>query len=237
MVKYRLGDNMIQEFYDTLSDMGLQLSEKQEEQFRIYFKELVEWNKKMNLTGITDEYGVYIKHFLDSIYLVEVVDLKGLSLLDVGSGAGFPSIPLKILYPELNITIIDALSKRINFLTHLSNELGIESELIHGRVEEFDKKNSFDVVTARAVANLQMLSELCIPFVRVKGLFLAMKGPKYEQELFESKNAFEILGGELDSVYKYTIAGESHNVLKIKKVSETSNKYPRRFNKIKSKPL
>jgi 16S rRNA (guanine527-N7)-methyltransferase len=237
MIKYKLGDIMIQEFYDRLEQLQISLSEKQKHQFLVYFEQLTEWNQKMNLTGITDEYGVYMKHFLDSIYLSQVMDLHHKTLLDVGSGAGFPSIPLKIVFPTLQVTIIDSLSKRITFLSHLIQSLEMDVELIHGRAEEHQKKNHYGIVTARAVANLSMLSELCIPFVKVGGMFLAMKGPKYQQEIEQSSNAFRLLGGEIDTIYQYEILDESHNVIMIKKIKKTSNIYPRKFNKIKSKPL
>jgi 16S rRNA (guanine527-N7)-methyltransferase len=237
MIKYKLGDNMIREFYDRLEQLQISLSDSQKNQFLVYFEQLSEWNQKMNLTGITDEYGVYMKHFLDSIYLSQVIQLDKMSLLDVGSGAGFPSIPLKIIFPSLQVTIIDSLSKRITFLSHLVRSLGMDVELIHGRAEEYQKKNYYDIVTARAVANLSMLSELCLPFVKMGGMFLAMKGPKYQQEIAESSNALHILGGKVNTVYQYEILEESHNIILIEKIKITGNAYPRKFNKIKSKPL
>lgn len=237
MVKYTLGDIMVKDYIQIFTDDQIELSEKQISQFEKYYELLVEWNEKINLTAITEKEMVYHKHFLDSLSLRRIFKNEPLTLLDVGSGAGFPSIPMKILFPEIRVTIIDALNKRINFLNILCNELSIEVELIHGRAEEFDKKNHFDFVTARAVANLTMLSELCIPFVKKNGYFISMKGPKYKEEINACTNAFSILGAELSNTVSYEILEEKKTLLLIKKVNETSNKYPRKFNKIKNKPL
>lgn len=237
MIKYGLGDIMNYNFKEQLNRLDLTITEKQEEQFKTYYKLLVEWNEKMNLTAITDEDQVYQKHFIDSICFTKAVSLDNQSLLDIGSGAGFPSIPLLIMYPNLKVTIIDALKKRITFLEALTKELGIEVELIHGRAEEYKRKHCFDLVTARAVSNLRMLSELCIPFVKIDGYFISMKGPKLELELEESKDAIELLGGKVDSIVAYELNNEQRNILKVIKAQKTKPKYPRRFNQIKSNPL
>lgn len=237
MIKYGLGDIMNYNFKEQLNRLDLTITEKQEEQFKTYYKLLVEWNEKMNLTAITDEDQVYQKHFIDSICFTKAVSLDNQSLLDIGSGAGFPSIPLLIMYPNLKVTIIDALKKRITFLETLTKELGIEVELIHGRAEEYKRKHCFDLVTARAVSNLRMLSELCIPFVKIDGYFISMKGPKLELELEESKDAIELLGGKVDSIVAYELNNEQRNILKVIKAQKTKPKYPRRFNQIKSNPL
>ncbi len=224
-------------FIEAVNDLGLDLSNKQLKQFERYFELLVEWNEKINLTAITEREEVFLKHFYDSLCLVKAVNLSNQTLLDVGSGAGFPSIPLKIVFPDLQITIIDALQKRIKFLGLLSKEIEIEVELIHGRAEEFANKNYYDLVTARAVANLQMLSELCIPFVKKDGYFISLKGPKYKEEIELCSNAFDILKVHLEDVVLYQIDNDNRSILKLRKYSESSNKYPRKFSKIKSKPL
>ncbi len=224
-------------FIKQLKDKGITLSTKQKEQFETYYALLVEWNNKVNLTAITDYEEVYMKHFFDSIMMGQIVDLTHQSLLDVGSGAGFPSIPLKIIYPDIKVTIIDALNKRITFLKTLTQELGLDVRLIHGRAETFDERESYDIVTARAVANLQMLSELCVPFVKKDGSFIVLKGPKFEQELKQSEKAFNILGVKEEKRYTYQLLDAEHVLISFKKIKTTPKKYPRRFKKIKSDPL
>ena len=177
------------DFNQLLKEIDITLSDRQLEQFAIYFKFLVEYNEVVNLTAITEEEEVYIKHFYDSILLSKVIDLSEVkTLCDVGAGAGFPSIPLKILYPELNVTIVDGLDKRIKFLTLLSEKLGLSNlNLVHGRAEEYakDHRESFDVVTARAVARFNVLNELCIPLVKIGGYFVSMKGKNADEEIAE----------------------------------------------------
>jgi 16S rRNA (guanine527-N7)-methyltransferase len=228
---------MVDDYIKIFTDNKIVLSAKQISQFNRYYELLIEWNEKINLTAITEKEMVYHKHFLDSLSIRNVIEDKPISLLDVGSGAGFPSIPLKILYPNIKVTIIDALQKRINFLKLLCEALEVEVDLIHGRAEEYKKKNSFDIVTARAVANLNMLSELCIPFVKKGGNFISMKGPKYKQEVKDCENAFDILGAKLSDTVSYEILGEEKTLLIIEKIKNTQDKYPRKFNKIKNKPL
>lgn len=225
------------DFKNRLKSLNIELSDKQLKQFEIYYEVLTKWNKKINLTTITEKDGVYLKHFFDSLNLVKAVSLDNQKLLDVGSGAGFPSIPLKIVYPNLDITILDALRKRINFLKILTEKLNINVNLAHGRAEEFKMKNCFDIVTARAVANLPILTELCLPHVSVDGYFLALKGPNYEEELSESMNAINILSGKYDKTIMYDVDGIKHSILMIKKVNKTRKGYPRKFKKIKSNPL
>lgn len=237
MIKYYLGDSMKKEFITLLESLDINLTERQYNQFQKYHKMLVEWNEKINLTAITEERDVFVKHFYDSICLIKGVRLDSQTLLDVGSGAGFPSIPLKIIYPELKITIIDALNKRIKFLQLLIEELEIDAELIHGRAEEYKRKHCFDLVTARAVANLNMLSELCIPFAKLDGLFIAMKGPKLEEELESSEHAIRLLGGKIIQNIQYSVDNQDRHLLIVKKENRTEKKYPRKFSKIKSNPL
>ncbi len=224
-------------FEESVSNIGITLTQKQKQQFEIYYETLVEWNNKMNLTTIIEKDDVYKKHFFDSICLIKAQKITNQTLLDVGSGAGFPSIPLKIIYPELKITIIDALKKRITFLEDLVSKLDIEAELIHGRAEEYKRKHCFDLVTARAVANLNMLCELCIPFVKVGGVFIAMKGPKLEEELKTSTEAIRVLGGKINNKIEYQLDDDKRSIVVIDKLHKTSPKYPRRFNQIKSSPL
>lgn len=208
-------------------------------QFEMYYEYLINQNEVMNLTTITQKDEVYLKHFYDSLWLTKVGSFENAKLLDVGSGAGFPSIPLKIINPTIKVTIVDALQKRIDFLSRLSEKLNIsDNKLIHGRIEEFIMKNFFDYVTARAVARLNILTELCLPFVKVGGKFIAMKSINYEEELEEAKHAIEKLGGELQEVIEYPLADDLNHVLIIvKKVRNTTDFYPRSFSLIKKKPL
>jgi 16S rRNA (guanine527-N7)-methyltransferase len=225
------------QFHDMLEQIGLSITPHQYDQFERYYQELIAWNKKLNLTSITDRDEVFLKHFYDSLSLVRAIPLVDQSLLDVGSGAGFPSIPLKILFPHLKVTILDAMQKRIAFLEHLTEALQIDVTLIHGRAEEFDQREVYDIVTARAVANLTMLSELCIPFVRPSGYFLAMKGPGCQDELDRSKRAIATLSAHIDDVVQYRIDHLNRCIVKVRKDSITPSQYPRRYKKIKSKPL
>lgn len=224
-------------FEELLKGINIELTDDMYNKFIKYYEVLIEWNNKINLTAITEFEDVFIKHFYDSLCLVKGVELSNQKLLDVGSGAGFPSIPLKIVYSDLDITIIDSLNKRINFLKILTDELNIESTLIHGRAEEHKNKNYYDIVTARAVSNLRILSELCIPFVKKNGIFVALKGSNYQEELSNSVKAFTTLGGKLDEVIEYNIEGLSRSLIIIDKVKDTINKYPRIYGKIKSDPL
>ncbi|MCC9996703.1 16S rRNA (guanine(527)-N(7))-methyltransferase RsmG, partial [Streptococcus agalactiae] len=189
-----------QAFYQVLIEHGITLTDKQKKQFETYFRLLVEWNEKINLTAITDKEEVYLKHFYDSIapILQGYIDNSPLSILDIGAGAGFPSIPMKILYPEIDITIIDSLNKRINFLNILANELELSGvHFFHGRAEDFgqDKvfRAKFDIVTARAVARMQVLAELTIPFLKVNGRLIALKAAAAEEELISAEKALKTL--------------------------------------------
>jgi|AntRauTorckE6833_2_1112554.scaffolds.fasta_scaffold00839_12 16S rRNA (guanine527-N7)-methyltransferase len=228
---------MDQDINKIFLNYGFKLTEKQIKQFDIYFDVLSEWNKKMNLTAIENPRQVYLKHFLDSLMLGRVFDLNSTKMLDVGSGAGFPSIPLKIVYPSIELTIIDALKKRIAFLNHLCNVLGINANLIHGRIEEHKDKGHYDIVTGRAVSSLNVLLEFCVPYVKVGGAFVAYKSSKYALELDKASNAFEALRIKYDTQYDYEIDEEFRTLIKFEKNRETPEKYPRRFKKIKSQPL
>ncbi len=207
--------------------------------FNQYFELLMEANKITNLTRITDIDSVYYKHFYDSIVLSKYLDLKNKRLLDVGAGAGFPSIPLKIIESGLDVTIVDSLNKRILFLETLIDALSLKGvTLIHGRAEELSKKNKYDIVTSRAVAKLNILAEITIPFVKVGGYFVAFKSIHSQDELLEAKNAIEVLGGVLEAVEEYRINHDETRVLIIiKKIKDTKPIYPRIFGKIKNNPL
>ena len=229
------------EFIKQLETKGITLTPQQVNQFKQYFKILVEWNEKMNLTAITDEEGVYLKHFYDSVTIAFDFKFNNQSIVDVGAGAGFPSIPLKIIYPDLKITIVDSLTKRITFLNHLFKELALtDCKAISVRAEDYAKDNreKCDIVMARAVARLNILDELCLPLVKVGGYFLALKGLKADEELQEAKRGIDILGGSVEEIVDFTLTNNDHrsNII-IKKVKTTPNKFPRMFAKIKKQPL
>lgn len=234
-----------QEFYHTLEEAGFPLSPKQKEQFKTYFHFLVEWNEKVNLTAITEENDVYLKHFYDSIapILQGYIPNDKVKLLDIGAGAGFPSIPMKIIFPELNITIIDSLNKRIHFLNQLAQKLELtDVHFYHGRAEDFgqDKtfRSQFDFVTARAVARMQVLSELTIPFLRIGGKLLALKAQAVDQELTDAKKALAILFSQVIENQHYCLPnGDSRYITIVEKKKETPNKYPRKAGLPNKKPL
>lgn len=234
-----------EEFYQRLQEVhGITLSDEQKKQFDQYFHLLVEWNEKMNLTAITDEEGVYLKHFYDSLALGFHHELTEQMLCDVGAGAGFPSIPLKIVFPGLKVTIVDSLNKRITFLNTLVETLGLtDVQCFHDRAETFGQNKafraSFDVVTARAVAKLSVLSEFCMPLVKKQGYFLALKAAHTEVELEEAKKAIAILGGKVEGDVSFDLPYEGGNrhVVTILKTKETPNKYPRKPGLPLKKPL
>ncbi|KXH80584.1 16S rRNA (guanine(527)-N(7))-methyltransferase RsmG [Sporosarcina sp. HYO08] len=225
-----------EQFIHALKEKGIELNEKQIAQFKRYFECLVEWNEKMNLTAITDAPSVYLKHFYDSISAAFFVNLKGeKKICDVGAGAGFPSLPLKICFPELQVTIVDSLNKRIGFLEHLAGELQLEKvEFVHARAEDFGQNSAyreqFDLVIARAVARLTVLSELCVPLVKQGGLFVAMKGAAAEEELVDAKKALSILGASVNEKYAFTLPIENseRNIFILNKDKKTPKKYPRK---------
>lgn len=220
---------------------GLELSQEQYGKFCIYADFLVEYNKMVNLTAITDSEGILVKHFLDSVLLLKYAEIpQGARLIDVGTGAGFPSVPLAIMRGDLEITLLDSLNKRIVFLEKLTEKLGVKAECIHGRAEDIaknpDYREKFDVAVARAVANLPVLAEYCMPFVKVGGKFIAMKGTG--EDLTLARNAIKILGGELSQDIDYTIPEDNaRKIAVIAKIISTPAKYPRISAKIKSKPL
>ncbi len=234
-----------EEFYTTLADQGINLTEQQKTQFSRYFQLLVEWNEKINLTAITDLEGVYLKHFYDSIapILQGYLHNETIRLLDIGAGAGFPSLPMKIIFPELDVTLIDSLKKRINFLNLLAEELGLAGvHFYHGRAEDFaqDKafRAQFDVVTARAVARMQILSELTIPFLKINGRLIALKATNAEDELSEAKNALSVLFAKVVENVDYQLPnGDGRTLTIVEKKKETPNKYPRKAGIPNKRPL
>ena len=224
--------------------MGIELSQNQLEKFDLYKKLLLEWNEKMNLTAITDDEGIAIKHFADSISVLPLIENKNASLIDVGTGAGFPGIPLKIANDGFKVTLLDSLNKRITFLEEVKKELGITNlECIHSRAEDggrnTDLREKFDYCVSRAVARLSVLSEYCMPFVAVGGYFISLKGPDAAEELTEAQKAISVLGGKVEKVVEITIPESDlkHCAVVIKKIKSTPKVYPRKAGTAAKKPL
>ncbi len=225
-----------------LSD--IELTELQLEKLSRYYELLIEWNEKMNLTALTEPEDVALKHFCDSILLLKFAEIPlNSSLIDVGTGAGFPSIPIKIVRPDIELCLLDSLNKRLTFLAEVVKELGLTNvQIVHSRAEDGSKKaelrEKFDFATSRAVAQLNVLSEYCLPYVKIGGAFLAMKGKYSEEEIANAKNGIKLLGGKTTKVDTYNLADSSERtIINIKKVSKTDKTYPRTSAKIKSKPL
>lgn len=223
-------------FEEGLKNLNITLNETQIQQFLKYYELLAEWNKVMNLTAITEYEEVIEKHFIDSLASVKVCDYSGTpKLIDIGTGAGFPGIPLKIAFPEMEIVLLDSLNKRIKFLNHVIEELGLKGiRCIHGRAEDFakqkDYRESFDFCVSRAVANLSTLSEYCLPYVKTGGMFVPYKSGKIEEELEQAKKAVFVLGGKITDVVKFHL-GETdmeRSFVVIKKEKKTPGKYPRK---------
>ena len=224
-------------------EIGLEISQGQQELFCKYADLLLEWNEKMNLTAIKKPEEIVTKHFVDSLTLLTAMDFpQEVFMLDVGTGAGFPSVPVKIIRPDIHLTLLDSLKKRVTFLTALSQALSQENSCIHARAEEAGRKpehrEKYEIVTARAVAHLQTLSEYCLPFVKPGGIFAAMKGGEIQQELAESQKAIAVLGGKVEKVLQFQLPDQSNrSIILIKKISQTSPKYPRPSGKIIKSPL
>lgn len=219
---------------------GFELTEIQYGKFDIYADFLVEYNRNVNLTAITEPQEILVKHFIDSVLLLKYANIpENSSLIDVGTGAGFPSIPIKIMRGDIKVTLLDSLAKRITFLEKLCDRLEISAEFIHGRAEDVahlpEYRENFDFSCARAVANLAVLSEYCIPFVKTGGYFLSMKGRG--EDVVSSENAVKVLGGEIIDITEYTIESDIRKIISIKKISQISTKYPRKSGQIKKKPL
>ncbi len=228
----------IELFLEETKKLGINLTQQQLTQLEEYYNLLIEWNEKINLTRITEKEDVYLKHFYDSLTLVKVIDLNNdLSLCDVGTGAGFPGLVLKICFPNLKITLVDSLQKRINFLNEVITKLNLKNiEAVHDRAEDYAKKHreEYDIVTSRAVANLRVLSELTIPMVKVGGYFAPMKA-NVDDEITEAKDIINKLNGKLErkETFNLPIEESIRNILLIKKESKTNPVYPRRMDKRK----
>ena len=232
-------EEILQDGFETL---GLPLPEEACARYRTYYTLLEEKNRVMNLTAITGEENVARLHFLDCAALLRYTGFAGKAVYDIGTGAGFPGLALKIACPEMNLTLLDSLDKRIGFLKEVCSALGFETTpCLHARAEEAakDHREKADIVTSRAVAGLNVLSELCLPFVKEGGLFLAMKGPDFEQELDEAKPAIRRLGGKVETCEVYTVPGTEirHSVILIRKAGKTPAAYPRRWAQIKKAPI
>lgn len=228
-----------------LNEFQMDISEHMQVQFDKYYELLVEWNKVMNLTGITDYDEVNAKHFTDSLSVVKAVDMNNIhSLIDVGTGAGFPGIPIKIAFPHIKVTLLDSLNKRVKFLNTVIDELGLEDiKAIHGRAEDIAKLTEFrakyDICVSRAVANLATLSEYCIPYVKSDGYFIPYKSGDIESELKESKQAIKILGGKIENIVKFELPDTDikRSLVIIKKTKDTPRKYPRKAGMPTKEPL
>lgn len=228
-----------------IKNFGIEVNDQMISDLKTYREILVDWNQKMNLTGIEEEKEVFIKHFLDSISAVSNGYIKdGISLIDVGTGAGFPGLPLKICLQNIKLTLLDSLNKRINFLQEVSNTVNLKDvEFIHGRAEDFGKdsdyREQYDIATARAVAGLPILMEFCVPFVKVGGYFVCLKGPNANLELEESKAAMDVLGVEFVEKIDIELPNEElkHNILVFKKIKSTPEKYPRKAGKPSKSPI
>lgn len=227
-----------------VKDYKIELSEEQLDQLQKYFELLVSWNEKINLTAITEPNEVAVKHFADSLSVFNYVDFqKGASVIDVGTGAGFPGLVLKIARPDIKLTLLDSLNKRLKFLDEVLNTLGLEAELVHARAEEgghnIDLRECYDFAVSRAVARLNVLCEYCLPYVRLSGKFIAFKGGEADEEIKSASKAIQALGGKKTDVLYFELPENSgsRTLVVIEKVQPTPDKYPRQNGKIKAKPL
>ncbi len=225
------------------SAYGLEVTSAQADSFQQYMELLVEWNEKINLTAITEPREVAIKHFLDSILLLKYMDIpQGAKLIDVGTGAGFPGLPLKIMRPDIKLTLLDGLNKRLIFLQDVLDKLKLSAELVHARAEEGGRqpkyRGAYDFATARAVAPLNLLGEYCLPFLKMGGVFAAMKGPQITEELDSAKNAVKLLGCTLEKTEEFTLpGGDGRSLVLIKRTNALPALYPRHGAKITKSPL
>lgn len=229
-------DYDLRAFQKGVADLGIELTQGQVDQFIMYFELLIEWNKNINLTAITEFDEVVEKHFLDSIAIVRVMpELSGKRILDLGTGAGFPGIPLKIIFPEAEIVLMDSLNKKVRFLEEVIGKLGLENiSAVHGRAEEAAQnvmfREKFDLCVSRAVANLSVLAEYCMPFVKIGGYFVSYKSLSIDQETDSAKLAIKIIGGKLDQIFKFNLSQSEYgrSFVLVKKVKATPKKYPRK---------
>lgn len=228
-----------------VKDLSLVLNEKQKRQFEDYYRILVEWNNVMNLTAITEYEEVIEKHFIDSLSIVNVIDFcKIYNVIDIGTGAGFPGIPLKIVFPKIQITLLDSLNKRVNFLNEVIEHLNLtDIHAVHGRAEDYAKqkeyREQYDLCVSRAVANLSTLSEYCLPYVKIHGFFIPYKSGDIDDELQKSERAVNILGGSVNEVIRFQLPGTDINrsFVKIRKIKSTAKKYPRKAGLPSKEPL
>lgn len=231
------------DFQKLFNDSDITVTDKQYSDLETYSNLLVEWNEKINLTAITDAEGIAIKHFYDSVFPFTIIELpQGATIIDVGTGAGFPSCPLKVFRPDLRLTLLDSLNKRIKFLQEVSDTIGLDAQCVHGRAEELgrndDYREKYDIACARAVANMSELCEYCLPFVKLGGKFVALKGSNGLDELKTATNAIKTLGGKVEFTKEYTLPnGDGRTLIVIKKISPTPEKYPRNKGQMKKKPL
>jgi 16S rRNA (guanine527-N7)-methyltransferase len=228
---------------ESAASCGIEVTREQAERFQCYLELLTEWNQKMNLTAITAPKEVAVKHFLDSILILKYLELpEGKRLIDVGTGAGFPGVALKIMRPGLDLTLLDGLNKRLVFLQSVLSGLNLSAKTVHARAEEAGRRPEyrarFDFAAARAVAPLNLLCEYCLPFLNMGGTFVAMKGTKPEEELHSAKNAVSLLGCELSAVHAFTLpGGDSRSLILIRRTKPLSDRYPRHGSKIAKQPL
>ena len=227
---------MNDKFLRQLESLNIELDQEQQEKFYQFCELLIEWNKVMNLTGITDYDEVYEKHFVDSLAIAKVIDLKKVNrIIDIGTGAGFPGIPLKIAFPHLEVVLLDSLQKRIHFLDEVASKLSLQRVItLHGRAEDYarrsDYRESFDLCVSRAVAKLAVLSEYCIPYVSVGGHFISYKSGNVDEEIKQAETSIRVLGGRLEDIVKFKLplSEIERSFVKIHKESYTKNKYPRK---------
>lgn len=225
-------------------DYKIELDDAKLIKFEKYFNLLVEWNEKMNLTAITDVYGVAVKHFADSLTFFNYIDVpNNASIIDVGTGAGFPGVVLKIARPDIKLTLLDSLNKRLNFLDVVLENLGLEANLVHSRAEEGAKnakyREKYDFAVSRAVARLNVLGEYCLPYVKLGGRFVALKGPDAEDEVISAKSAIAQLGGKVSSINNFNLPNDAGNrvIVCVDKIKSTPKQFPRTSQKIKNNPL